>query len=464
MNPNDIQRVLKTYLEREQASKTDTVGAIYASFFPKQRAFVMDPAKEKVARCGRRAGKSRGVIGGLVAEALSHQGCAVLYAGLTRKSAKRVGWKTLKKFNRDFDVGLTFHETDLIATTPAGSEICFIGLDDADAAEALRGESFRIIVLDEAASYGPNLKYVVEEVLTPMLMDEDGSLWWVGTPSAACAGPFFDANHNAEIPSYHWTCLDNPYIPNAAEWLKRHMRKMGWSAENPVYLREYMGQWIKDDSALIYKFDADKCRGRLAPEHQWNYILGVDLGYDDATAIVCVAFSPSSPNLYCVEEFKKARMLPSQVAEKVAEFQAKYSPSATVVDTGGLGKAIAEEMKQRYNIALKPAEKNKKFDYVELLNSDLFEGRIKFVPEVKALPSEMSMLQWDQKRKGEDPRFENHLCDAFLYAWRESGHWGYRRATREPAEGSKAWESEHERKLADKLQSEEKKPWWEKIF
>ena len=343
----EATRILRTYLEREKASRSDAAEQIYSSLFQKQKDFINDPAKEKVARCGRRAGKSTGGLAGLAINALRRPGTAYLYAGLTRRSAKRIGWKALKKLNQVYRLGIDFNATDLTATFPSGSEIIFIGLDDLDAAESIRGEKFCVILLDESASYGPHLRYIVDEVLTPMLMDEDGALWWMGTPSAACAGPFFDADTKADksvVPSYHWTVLDNPYIPHAARWLEGYRKKKGWSEDNPVYQREYLGLWMKDDSSMVYRYDADKCRGILSPALEWNYILGVDLGYDDATAIVVVAYSTSSPNLYVVDEFKKTRMIPSAVADKVREFQVRYSPVATVLDTRGDGKAIAEEM------------------------------------------------------------------------------------------------------------------------
>jgi hypothetical protein len=461
MNERDI---LKAFVAREQQTKSNLYDEIKKSLFDKQWEFISSPSKEKVAVCGRRAGKSTGGIAGLIMDAAKFPGATYLYAGLTRKSAKRVGWKALKALSRRFRADILFHETDLIATLPNGSEVCFIGLDDPDAAESLRGEKFRIILLDESASYGNNLKYVVEEVLTPMLMDADGSLWWMGTPSAACAGPFFEAAHNKNIAQFHWTVLDNPFIPNAANWLERYRTKMGWSADNPIYRREYLGQWEGDSTSLIYRYEASKCRGEQGTGHTWHHILGVDLGYEDATAIVVVAYSDTSPNLYVVDEFKRTRMLPTDVAYKLLEYQALYSPVATVVDTGGLGKAIAEEMRLRHGIQLRAAEKKNKFEYIQLMNSDLFEGRIKFTSAVPQTRGEISILQWDEQKRHEDKRFENHLCDALLYAWRESGHWGFRRAAPAVKPFTDEWAAAHERALAEKLSTEEKTSWWEKLF
>ena len=36
---------------------------------------------------------------------------------------------------------------------------------------------------------------------------------------------------------------------------------------------------------------------------------------------------------------------------------------------------------------------------------------------------EAELLQWDEDRRKEDGRFDNHSCDATLYAWRELRHY-----------------------------------------
>lgn len=450
----------------KRLAEPPAIALIRAHLFPQQLAFIDDLAKFKVARCTRRAGKS--VAGGsyLELEALATPDTNCLYTALTRRSAKNIMWKLLKQHNRKFKLGAKFNETELSVLYPNNSTIQCIGINDLAAAEALRGQAFKVIVLDESASYGQHFNYIIDEILTPCLLDMDGTLCMIGTPNAACKGPFFDADVGEQKNAYsqhHWTLFENPHVPNATSWLESYRKRKRWSTDNPIYQREWLGLWVRSLSSLVYRFDSEKNLG-VRPENlgiNWRYIMGVDLGYNDATAFVVLAYSESSPDLYVVDTFKKVNMLPSEVSDMVGVYNDKYKPSAIVCDTGGLGKAIVEEMRIRYPLTMKAAEKKNKFEYVELLNSDLFEGHIKIDPELRDLRDEVEMLQWDENRKKEDPRFENHLCDAFLYAWRESGHWGYKPPKPEVEMYSREWEKQEMEKLAKKLKEQHERPWWE---
>ena len=99
----------------------------------------------------------------------------------------------------------------------------------------------------------------IDEIIIPTLIKEQGTFGLIGTPSASCAGPFFDSSQPGSPYSKHgWTILDNPYIPHAATWLENYRKAKGWSLDNPVYLREWQGRWIKSDDSLCYKFDINK--------------------------------------------------------------------------------------------------------------------------------------------------------------------------------------------------------------
>lgn len=388
-----------------------------------------------------------------------------LYGALTRKNAKRIGWRALKTLNRKFNLGFSFHETDLIATSPTGSNIVFIGLEDKDAAEAVRGEKFKLIVLDECASYGPSFEYTIEEVLEPTLMDLQGTLAMVGTPGAACIGPFYDATEGEKKAGYSrhkWTLLENPFLPHAAAWLEEKKKRKGWSNTNPIYLREYRGLWVRNNSSLIYDFADARNLGNPENPTSLYTVMGVDLGYEDDTAIVVVGFSDDSPNLYVLDSFKKAKLLPAEVARLVEDFIARYKPVSIVADTGGLGKAIVEEMRVRYALPVRAAEKRNKYEYIELINSDFKEGRIKVAPNLRSLREELAMLQWDEDRRKIDDRFSDHQADALLYAWRECQHFGFRAREEKKPFGVQSFWDERIKKLEERLQQNESKNWWEK--
>ena len=434
-----------------------------------QQAFINDPSKLKAALCGRRAGKTYAICYYLIQEAFRAPNSICAYIGLSRISAKRLMWRALKQANREFSLDMKFNNAELVVTLANHSQIILAGANDEGDIDKLRGSAYRLVALDECASFGPHIDALVEEVIEPALLDYDGTLALIGTPNAACRGLFYRATTNKEYgySNHHWTVLNNPHIPDAEAWLARRMKTHGWSKENPIYLREWMGRWIRSDDSLVYKYRPGRNTFDVLPtgDYDFNYILGLDLGFEDATAFVVCAYAEDRPELYVVEAHKESHMIPSQIAMKTREYMEAYNIEIAVADTGGLGKSIVEEFRQRYNLPIRPAEKSKKGSYIEMMNSDFQRGLIK-VGKHSPIVDEWELLQWQEDRKKEDPRYENHLSDACLYAWRESRHYRYEGETIAPPEyGTAAWAKAEEDRMfqqAVKSLDKEESPWWGK--
>jgi len=442
----------------------------YNDCFPQQKALIDDESKLKAALCSRRAGKSHTAAVYLCKLALEMDRAECAYVSLTRKNAKQVLWPKLKYLNADYDLNMHFNNTELIATFQNGSMISLFGANDAADVDKLRGPAFHLAILDECASFGSHIDELVEEVLEPTLIDHNGTLLMMGTPSAACTGIFFRATteEDSDYSSHKWTIRDNPYIPHAEEWLSQRMQRRGWDEFHPVYLREWCGRWVRSADSLVYRFDESKNLYTTLPtdEYDFEYLLGVDLGFDDATAFVVGAFSRNLPVFYLVEEIKRAGMIPAEIAKQIQQLFDRYEFTKIVVDTGGLGKSIAEEFRVRYRLPVHPATKQDKFSYVSLLNSDMASGFIKVLPN-SAIIDEWRLLQWDERNKREDDRFENHLSDAFLYAWRESKHYCSEELVIPPVYGTTAWFDAEAQRMEDAdveaLRIAESQDWWEEL-
>jgi len=85
----------------------------------------------------------------------------------------------------------------------------------------------------------------------------------------------------------------------------------------------------------------------LPADDEWEYVLGLDLGYIDSTAFVICAYSTASGTLVVVESFKKTKLLPSDVAQIVSDLDSQFRFETIVADAGGLGKAYVAEMTER---------------------------------------------------------------------------------------------------------------------
>ena len=428
---------------------------ILGHLFAEQRALCLDKERFKVARCGRRAGKTTAVAANLARKALNHPGALLGYIAPTRKQAKQLLWKELKRLSRHYQLTIEFNETDLEARVSNGSVIMLAGADKVDSIEKFRGLAFLEVVLDESASFKRHIEDLVEEVLKPTLEDYDGSITLIGSPGKALVGLFFRASTSDSVWSrHHWTVLDNRHFPRwakrrdwrkrAASWLEQMRKREQWGEDDPTYLREWLGKWVRDDSTLVYVYDPKKNASASLPRgHSWSYVLGVDLGFDDDTAFVVEAFTDDLPAAYIVHAEKRSGMDVEDVAERARELEEKFGGfRSRVIDTGGLGKMVATTLVRKKKIFFKPAEKTHKQAFQADLNADLRKSRIKVLPAAAPIVGEWEQLQKDETG-AEDDRFPNHCADAGLYAHRECRHYLWKPRERKPAHGTtEYWKAE----------------------
>ena len=433
--------------------------------FPEQRALLDDPSRTKVALCSRRAGKSFALSVLALDTAFKFETSLIPVISITRSQAKRIVWPVFQELDRTNELGLRFNASELSCTLPNGSQIFLTGASTEEEIQRLRGPKYPLVLVDEAQAFKSYLAELVSEVLEPAVLDYDGSIVLAGTPNAICRGFFYDATQESSTWSvHHWTLLDNPHIPRAAQWLEDRCQRYGWSASNPTYLREYKGQWIRDSSSLIYpKIPTIE---ELPPD-DWEYVLGLDLGYIDSTAFVVCAYSTATGRLVVVESFKKSKLLPSDVAQIVSDLNSQFRFETIVADAGGLGKAYAAEMTERWSLRIKSAEKREKRAYIELLAGDLATGVASIVDQYNGpLLDELHALQWDDHRLAPHDRCEDHLSDAFLYAWRHCHqYWRDDAIPERPQHGSAAFWAEEEARIEEEqikqMNEELDRDWWD---
>lgn len=457
-------------LARRARPKAKVSLAFLDDLHPKQRAFVEDPAKSKAALCSRRAGKSWGIACWLLEGGFDDPGGLSVYVARSKGNARLIIWPALDQINQRYKLGLKLREIDnqLMVQLPNGHRIWLAGAKDSSEVGKFRGPKYRRVAIDEAQEYGAYLREMVAEVFEPALLDKDGELCLTGTPAPVPAGLFYEATTGDGGPKWSthtWTVLDNPHVSNAAEFLRRYREKYGIDENHPTYRREWLGEWVRDDGALVYPYSgALNAFDGVLPEGQYTYAIGVDLGVNDASAWVVAACRRGHPEVYVLEAWKKEGLIPSAVAAHCERFLKKYPNAQLVVDSGGLGKGYAEEMRQTYGIPAIPAQKNDKRGFQELVAGDLLAGVIRIDPHEKAarpLLDEIGILQWLPDKTAEDPRFENHAADAFLYAVRALRP-VYRPELDPPKPGSPEWfaaERARERKAAQEAARKRSKRW-----
>ena len=426
MNPD---KIIESEVEKFLVSRSSGTSLLDPKFKHQTEA-ILDPARKKAFFCTRRAAKSYTDGLALVKTAHDFDEVNCLYIGLTRLSAKGIIWKDiLKKIDRKNDLGMSFNGTELTATTRNGSVIYVTGIDaDEDEMEKLLGKKYKIVVADEASLYGVDMRKLCYGILGPALVDDDGELILSGTSGDLTQGLFFDITQGKEPgwKLFEWSAHDNPYIAEkwAAELEDIRINRPKFM-ETPLFKQWYLNQWVIDENKLVYRFAYNRNEYQTLPQYrtgQWQYVLGVDLGYEDDSAFVVCSFHENDENLYVLECFKKKQMDITDVANKIKWYQSKFQIFKVIID--GSNKQAVQEMQKRHELALTASDKKEKSDFIQIMNAELIQGKIKLSPDCKELKEEALKLIWVVKDdeivlpRKENPNCSNHLCDAWLYAWR----------------------------------------------
>lgn len=434
---------------------------------PEQAAFIRDPARLKVVFCTRRAGKSYGEGRLLCQEAAATPNVSCLYIALTRGSAENTMWRdVLKELDRELGLNATFNETKLRMTLPNGSTTTLLGLDTAeDEKKKLLGGKYKVVVIDEAASFTIDVHELVYEVLKPAVSDHRGTICLSSTPTNVHAGLFFDITKDQDPMKpgrwthedwscHRWSYEQNPYMrAKVEEDIAELIAKKPLIEQTPGFQQHWRGRWCIDLSKLVYKFvlGRNSFDGVLPPMRAgaWHFTLGIDTGWK-ATAFTLCAHHDHLPNLYVLESWKRRAMDITAIAEVEQWYRSRFPLEQSVVD--GANKQAVEEMNRRHGLSLEAADKRDKFEFIDIMNDDFAQQRVlistakwepelveqftdagrcgteDYVSEFKCglLVAEYSKLVIDETKlkkqlKREEQRgLENHCCDSTLYPWRKA--------------------------------------------
>jgi hypothetical protein len=432
---------------------------------------VLDGGRRVCALVGRGGGKTTGARARLLLKAISIYKAKLVYIATTRQQATDLMWYPLKDACEALGIEAAFQEVALRCTIKkTGAQIRLVGADDMREIEKLRGQSFHEVQIDEAASYPARLlEALLYRIVGPRLGDLDGMITMFGTPGHMLAGPFYEATRlSAETPwSVHrWTLEDGAAsVPAMARlWAEAlvEKRENGWSDDNPVWMREYLGMWAADNTTHIFRYRPHDADGQ--PFNQWDpeilptglaklpegfkdwaYAYGLDLGSKDPFACNVFAFSPSDPKrrIWHVFGFERRDMYAQTIAKLLVGDAAVVSmmkgnglpdklgglygetgwPAAIVADLAGLGESVIDELAKVYGIRIAAAVKKDKFGAFEVFNGDLVDGRM-FILKGSALEQQLMTLQWKPDEYGqpkEDKSVANHSSDSAIYIRSELG-------------------------------------------
>lgn len=351
-----------------------------------------------------------------------------LYAARTLKSAKAILIPVMSELNARYGLGLTIRTVEGEIWEPNGAVIRLHGLKDNAAAELLRGQKFRRVVVDECGAFHDDLlKFAIQSILQPTLMDLRGEMLIAGTPGPIPKGLFYDLvgdpngdGHSGRWASAGWDLKSNPHLAGTPEEnLQEIIEANNWDLENPTLNREVFGKWVNDSGALIYHYRGERW---ATPPSDGKTVLVVDFaGSDkdnaDDTAFLVGRQSPySRPHVFLLEGFKCHGITIHGIAERIRQLQAKHNVGTVVVDAGALGAGYAITLRENFNIDCRAADKRDKRARIELAVATLDTQTLHVCEPARSIvEDEWPALAWSADHRTHNERCYDDLSDALLY-------------------------------------------------
>lgn len=400
--------------------------------------------KAEFHRTGRRKGKSHYLIRRKIAKTLAGREDTVNpYILPTLKSVTLAIWPLMKQIvTRHFGNDAAINETLRTIQLPVGGRMVCGGCETKADAKNWFGFVFNECTLDECGNYPDDvLVQLADESLEPALMDFGGDMICAGNPGLVLRGRWYDQTRDGQreydAPLYTGDARSNPFlVMSPAEYFESVKRSHKWDDSNPTFRRQYLGEWVEDAEGLVFPFSAanmiDKLpersrMGGVLPKEQWRYVIGVDVGYVDSTALAVLAAHPLDDREVVVQSEQWREWLPEQLAHRLRELGREYPRAVVVMDTGGMGKVHAEELRRKFGMAIIAAEKRDKASAVRIMRDDIRSRRLVCIAERNdVLLGQCAVIGWDEDKRNPVEGLPDDVVHAAYYAHRWQHHYGER--------------------------------------
>ena len=312
-----------------------------------------------------------------------------------------------------------------------GSWILIVGNNNAADVNKLRGEKLALVLCDECG-HMRHLRELMNEIIAPATMDyADSQIVMVGTPPRTRNGFVQELWEKGNIRKYHWTFMENPFIPNKDNVIKEACEMFGVSPESNFIKREYLGDMYAYDTEAIYIKHYTKAEANKNKLYSHAYV-AVDWGYEDKAAVVGLVADKNTKTLYIVKDWSEAKKgiveISSKVQEMVEYLKSNYKldrEPQVICDTNE--KSAAQDLYTTYHISNVMLAYKYDLNYALDQLADWFTASTVIIsPNAKATIEDADNMIWKRDEDTDqiiheldDDSYHGNAMFAVLYASRQ---------------------------------------------
>jgi hypothetical protein len=390
-------------------------------------------ALKKLAKCSRRFGKTFTALLYVNELARRFPGIRMRLAAPTEKSLKSYVKPNMRIILNDCPADLKpkFLPHESMYLWPNDSELWLAGTDK-EHAEKLRGPGTDFGLVDEAGAMN-NLKYVVNDILLPSTMDNDGRLLIISTPAKTPGHDFFSmcAEAEAEGALIVQTVWDNTYLTERPDKLQEYIDASG-GLESSTWKREYECKDVVDEViAVIGEASNEELMKEVVQEHPrppyFNSFTTMDPGFSPSHTGIVFGYVDFLKSILVIEdEIDMHRMRTDIMAERIKAketelgFPHGYGKHMRWSD---IDPRLLQDLDVMHHLAFAATSKDHLPSMVNQARILLSQKRIKIHPRCKSLIAQLKSVTWNEGKTGFDfsTQFGHYdVVSALIYATRNA--------------------------------------------
>lgn len=239
---------------------------------------------------------------------------------------------------RYFDIS----KTERTITTHRGG---LFGIYSADNVDAIRGEWFHLVVIDEAARVAED---DWSDAIQPTLADADGDAILISTPNGKnWFWKEWTRGRSGLVDIQSWQAPTannpNPRIQKAAELAKDRVSER-------TYQQEWLAQFV-DDGSIFRNVQASATATRQPHIDGHTYVMGCDWGkYNDYTVLTVIDATTHS-----VVEIDRFNQIDYHLQlGRVKVLADRYQPDVIIAEKNAMGDPIIEQLFYEHGLPVQP--------------------------------------------------------------------------------------------------------------
>lgn len=365
-----------------------------------------------VAALSRRVGKT--TVANMIAQLICLVPDSNVLIMSPNYSLSSISFELQRNYIKKFDLEVTKDNSkDRIIELSNGSTVRMGSVSQVDSCV---GRSYQLVLFDESALSAAG-EDAFNIALRPTLDKPDSKAIFISTPRGKqnWFARFYDRGFSPNYPNWVSIHADYRENPRASESDIDEARKTMSKAE---FAQEYEASFSSFEGQ-IYKFDSINCVEDLSEFEHYHYevIMGLDVGYKDATAGVIIAYDHIGDKYYVLDEYYCSEKTTQQHAEAIKELENKYNIQFIFID------AAAQQMRwdfaQNYDLTTTNANKSV-LDGIAHVQAIIEQNRLIVHEECKHVLACLDQYRWDPNESltRERPVHDeySHMADAIRYA------------------------------------------------